>query len=876
MDECGGTPCQPTKDAHALVPQTWSRQVGPRLGPVASRSGAPTCFSPPLSRNPVPAAHKGFEFDGVICPTSEDAPQPDLACSISAMAETLSSGSDEQRTLVLFEVQQLLPHCAELAVQSIVPIVCENVTSWSSELQNSAAETLLVVVANPIPPELSKTISLASFRVLTSTSNVNMHDVWGDILVSTLPHAKWSLDELDNALFVLDSRRDLNMTLLHRRLTARILGSFAVWLTEEQIKRHILKRAVSLSSDDSVDIRGMIAESFAHIGAAVGIETVESELWTSILRLVDDGDARVHAAAMRSLAHIANRQREKNLSCSFFKKLLPALFLRECIDVRKAAQEDQRLIHDDRYLILEINAYVFGQFVTCCFKELSDDSARKEVYKTFVAMSTCNGPVVRRHCAFNMPGVAAQFVNRYRNEVGSLVEFLSGDSDAETRWNLAAGLHETVRILLSRDTIDCLFNTAETLLGDSNTLVRLNVLQHFDELLSELAKHKAYASSSRLTPLFENLQVLCQGNWRTQELLAKQLRLAAPLVPPPTIRSNILPLLYKITEQSSYLVRKACMAAVGTCMRYLSDTQGREHAMSAFRAEWANSPIYWKRMGFIDAAETAIETYSRILFRDTFGAALLRLAHDRVSNVRLRAAKLLHKAAAACHQMEEFYTAMEALKTDHDVDVQYEIRDLNQRVSTVLEEAKGSFEEDMRREEEEQELYARHLQAQRNANKKRNPVKRTTSLLLGKAKGLAGSPTRTVNTPDFPTQTPGTHPRDDVSCDPFAGRTGGGSPGRICASAPASPPEKLHAKSIKGLSSPKTPKGLFPSPRKAVRLSPGPSNPTGPASDLEERVSTASRGKHRPKFLGIVASRPLAGGLKTTKGKRHPDSSSES
>lgn len=707
-----------------------------RNGPMRSGGGGP--HGMPQTESDI----ESLKMDRIIKKGKQDEIE-DVVGSMSAIAEVLTSGEEDEIFLVLFETQQILQNCRECAIQTLVPIICKKVTDWSYSLKVSAGETLATVLGDTIPTDVAQELSTTAFSVLSDPCDQSICEKWGEILVATLPNVPWSAAKLDEVIDLLEKQHGASGNPLSRQLTARILGSLASCSSDALLKKRIMDRAILITEDKNPEVRGMIAESLSFIGASMDVSNVERDLWPCLLKLLKDADARIHAASLRTVSYISAAHRDTSGKSKLFKELLPSVFLQECAKIRRDASEDQRDVDEDKYLILEINAEIFGELLCGCFEHFPDDSGRREAYKAFMAMATSNGPIVRKYCAHNLPAVSLCLSKKYGLELSALVEFLSRDADDETRWMLAAGIHETARILATDSTMENLFKAVLALLQDTTFLVRMKTIEHFEELIAELSKHSGYGSAEKLTPLFQDLQLLSEGNWRTQELLANQLTLAAPLVPPPSLKMDVLPLLYRMTEESSYMVRKAAMAAVATCIRYIPDVADRNEVMREFRSDWARGPVYWMRIAFIDAADTAVGIYSRCLFRDTFGSELLRLANDIVPNVRLRTALLLAKVASACNLMEEFHSALETLKRDEDMDVRYAVKDMDSRIGKALEKGHDNFEEDMKREDEEQELYSRHLQARREVQKKRNANKRRAGALLGKAaKGIQAS-TRT-------------------------------------------------------------------------------------------------------------------------------------
>lgn len=671
-----------------------------------------------------------------------------LTTKMKDMVHLLETATDTDRTLVLFEVQQVFEFERKFVLDNIVPAICRGASAWSETVQVPAAETLSVVVTSKIPSELAKSVCLVACDVIRSATDESNRELWGDVLVHVLPHIAWSASELQEAVDGL--RGDIENADAERRsarnkLVARVLGSIAMSaVNDDEAKGVIVERAIAMIEDEDSQVRGIIADSMGHIGAALDISKVERELWPSVQRLSLDGNACVHAACMRTISVIAAAHKIKTPTSKLFTQLLPPIFQKECSMLRKAAAADQRKLDEDTYLLVEINSEIFGMLLSSCVEFFQDEVGRKEAFKAFLAMSTSNNPIVRKHCARNFPEVSKCLKERFGSQLVSVLEYFANDVDDETRWTLASRLHETLHHLASKETIAQVFKTVLLLFRDKNWLVRQNVMQNFEPVVAELSPFCTYNSSAKMSSLFEQLQLLCDCNWRVQELLVKQLKRAARLVPPTSMMVNVLPLLYRIAMEGTYLVRKAAMGSIATYIRFLPDAMERDQVMKAFVEEWARGPIYWMRIGFIDAAKIAVGLYSRCLFRDTFGLEVLKLGSDGVSNVRLRVAMILPELAPACHQMEEFHSVAQGLKKDEYRDVREVAEGVDEKIEQSLARGRASFEEDMKLEEEERDLYSRHLQNQKEANKKKSGLmKATTAWWSNKTKVSIASPTKT-------------------------------------------------------------------------------------------------------------------------------------
>lgn len=654
----------------------------------------------------------------------------DTKFGIPRMAEFLRSGSDSQRTVILFELQHLLDHCFEETMNLLVPVLCEQVGDWCFDLQLSAAEALVDVIQKPIPRRVSKLICDAAFQVVTRSRTGEIFEAWGEILVVVLPNAHWEGNyEISSVISLLDDFA-LSTDEICRKLVARVLGSLSVCLSTGEVETYVLNRALHLADDSDIDVRGMVAESLAFIGAVVDVQVAETIVWPKLLCLLNDPDARIHAATLRTIAHILEAHQEDRETSPLFKTLLPPVFAKECQFARRAAEADQRKVDDDTYLLLEIFSEVFGPLLFAAHPFFADEEEKAHAFDAFLAMSTCNGPIVRRYCAFNLPGVAKSLLEGYTTELAGITEFLSRDSDSETRWNLAAGIHATCRVLMGKGSSDNLFQTVIALLQDKNPLVRMNALEHFSELLSSLSNENDASSMRKLTRLFQNLTLLSEGNWRTQELLAKQLEKTSQLVPPDCLRANVLPLLRSMAEESTYLVRRAAMLAIAKTIWCLPSPSERQAEMNDFISDWGEGGVYWMRIAYIDCAQAAVKVFSANLFEVLFAQPLFRLAQDGVVNVRLRLASMIHETAPSCYSHIDFRNAVESLRQDTDIDVRSTMEGVDARIENELRDMDYLKREDGKREEAEREIQNRRELLKTEGRRRGTKAKVRASTLL--------------------------------------------------------------------------------------------------------------------------------------------------
>lgn len=622
--------------------------------------------------------------------------------NIKNMAKVLETGTVSQKTLVLFEMPQLLANCTEETLQILVPCICLFVKHWDEDLQIAAAEAFLDVVNTPAAADTKGIILQAALQVITSSTSDDLLESWGEILVLFLPTTPLN----DGVILVpltgmLDSFSSSELEIC-RKLAARVLGSIATSMSPENVEEHILKHALKLVEDADPEIRGMSAESMSLIGAVTSEDSTATLVWPKVMILLQDNDARIRAVALRAIASIIAGQRKRGSDVSRLSQLVYPMFLEQAASAYRLAQLDQRNIEMDQFLMLEMIAEVYGQLLFSCFP-FADDAVRDTLLNSFYVMATCNSPSVRKACAYNLPGVCVTLESNNAGKLASIAKAISIDLSVDTRSVLAAGFHETVRALIRPETVDDLLETTTALLRDEHPAVRKQALKNYFSILSSLGS-QLEDNTQKLVPLFESLSNLREGNWRTQHLLVEQLQHAVAIIPTDALRQYILPLFCQLAEESTYVVRKSVMVGIAKAFWYVPLPKEREKAVQNFSVAWGEGGVYWMRMAFIDCVEAAMDLFSKKLFNSLFLDTLFFSADDTVTNVRLRLAKLIPKLAQFCFNSTTLDMAISTLKGDADVDVRFAMEGIDEHLCVVANSQDAFEEESKKREAKETEM----------------------------------------------------------------------------------------------------------------------------------------------------------------------------
>lgn len=723
----------------------------------------------------------------------------EVLTSVANATLVLLDGSDLERLAVLFQFPQFLEHCPTDTLQIMVPEICRDAVRWKEEVQMAAAEALYFVVNMRIPETVAKRIVIAALRIIQMSESGDVFDAWGEILSMMLPQVK--REDVLSLVVPATVDRASSSTVESRRLAARIIGSLNDALTAKELEEQFLGQAMRLCDDVDASVRAMIAQSLASVGSKLPLRISERQLWPKLDTLMGDENARVRAASMRAVARSAEAHKNEALTSPSFTNMLLPIFLRECANASTVASSDLRTVDDDTYLMLEIFSEVYGYLLCAVHPLFEYEETWNTALNALRRMVTCNGPTVRHWCAFNIPAVSLVCGERRPDKIRGVVHALSADTDVETRATLAAGIHETARVLGNGELRDEVLGAIANLMTDQNPQVRMNSLAHFAELLTLLAagpsstsngnvpngngtlndnmKKRNISSSSpttpnssggigdgkvnpnskdsparELAPVFQSLETMSHDSWRTQELLAQQIDQCADKIPQDMLCEHVAPLLFQMARESTYLVRRASISALISVVRYIPDVRRRDHILRHFRSEWARGKVYWTRLAYIDGSTVALKVLSNRLFTHLFASELLSLSRDPVANVRLRLTRLMPAIAVACGTKTTFKAAMETLTEDEDEEIRREAEIMKDKISkmnakTVVEESENS-----KKEAAEKKFFIQRAKRKTNSGTKDNSASDGTGAGgTTTANGSSGSTNGRGTTTEFITGT---------------------------------------------------------------------------------------------------------------------------
>lgn len=681
----------------------------------------------------------------------------DVLTSVPNATLVLIDGNELERVSVLFQFPQFLEHCPVECISVMVPRICTDSIEWSLDAQLAATEALYFVVSREVPHHIAKHIAWAALLMASKTDSPQLFDSCAEIVSMILPQ----LHRHDVLKLVVPDAVDMAMSNKshERRLAARVIGSFEQALSREEVQLIFEDTALTLAQDEDDTVRSMMAQSMASLAANLPMSSAEKRIWPVLKMLTSDANANVRAAAMRSLAKSAQAHRGPETTSPLYEALLKPIFLEECTTAGRVAASDLRDVDDDTYLILEIFSEVYGHFL-CSVSHLlkTEQESWTLILNTLRQMVTCNGPTVRHWCAFNMPAVVNVCADERVEHLNGVIPALAGDSDVETRVTLAAGIHEIAKRLANGPLRGDVIRAINRLFMDDNPQVRMKVLAHFSELLlllspGEKANHavamaqikaaevtgravknnkanrnedgsartpsESYEEEMRrLKPMFTALEQMSFDSWRTQKLLADELRKSANLIPQEMLCEHVAPLLFQMARESTFLVRKSAMHALIYTVRSIPDARKRNHILKHFRQEWAKGKVYWTRLAYIEAAGCAKEVFSSRLFTELFKDDILAMHGDLVPNVRLRLIRFFTYVAPIWKDLPEFQESLSRLTSDKDLEVSREAYSLLRNLASVKRPSMIEMEEDKALEVAEAAFYVHRSKKKRKVQQR--------------------------------------------------------------------------------------------------------------------------------------------------------------
>jgi hypothetical protein len=608
--------------------------------------------------------------------------------SLQKLADLFRDGDGPQIEFAIGELEQLFQNCITDTLLIVIPVVCEQLLQWTPHLQLMAGNELLRLKAHVVNEHVSRVLALSAILVIHGTSNIPdaaaIYEVYGKIIIGAVPNVDWPSNDLRPIFSFIDQYIESPFSADRRIAACFVLGLCNCSQSDEGVRRSAQLRLWRLVKDPSSEVMARCLETFTLCASSFSMLRIEDQIWPIVRKpwiITQDGHWLKNSAMAKIeaihcvLALCKANDKQGTRQSALFRTLVPS-FVR---DVTTFANHwcltDQRDASPDIYQVEVAVSKLYGELVHFAVRDNSRALYQREVLSAYAGMSASNGPLVRKNCAYNLPGMSVTMA-KFRAALPVLATCcrkLAADDDDQVRLTIAKGLHETSRALATRSTLQQFHGSLRKLFEDDNYDVRMAVLKNLKETL------RAFRSVESKNPLqsldfqaalHSAVASLEDGDWRMAEEFATQLQLSAGILASSVLDTIVVPALQRLLVEGAFRVRRASAASLITCVRAIPSASSRDEYIRSMMAAMATANSHHMRITLIDSGLFAMTIFSEDLFVKLFAGTILQLADDSVPIVRARLAYALPRFAPWCQGMSMFEVTLAKLYRDDDKDVQ--------------------------------------------------------------------------------------------------------------------------------------------------------------------------------------------------------------
>ncbi|KAK6738517.1 hypothetical protein RB195_020552 [Necator americanus] len=430
---------------------------------------------------------------------------------------------------------------------------------------------------------------------------------------------------------------------VQRRIIAtKLLHKLADILPSNEVRKELGPCAQILCQDTNSNVRTSMAQRLPVIARALKNPTdVVSLLLPCFVQLYQDDDITVKEACMNNIAqcipHFTNEAKKTTV--------FPLI---------KKSTEYSLEKHDDTLMVIAKN---FGEW---CFvlKEVLDKLDLCWVLNTYCKIgqiAQAEGEnttqqmmftMCRRMSAFNLPCMVEMFPKSF-DRLLPFVESFATDADDEVRLSLAASYHE---ILTQHSTKPELLQPFIDLLRGGSAEVVAKLTFNMDKILPILYKcaSTSHGNIKVTTVQLDRILIGCNqvlrgtGSWRSHAALLENMSVLKSCLSHAQLADTFIPMLQREVLQARAIpCRVAAVSTLLQFMREQPEKKKREETIDFFRIEVAGHSSCYRRMVYLDVVMNVLKLFSRKFFIQYFLDKLLALVQDKVSNVRIKAIRLL-------------------------------------------------------------------------------------------------------------------------------------------------------------------------------------------------------------------------------------------
>ncbi|CAG8527900.1 8720_t:CDS:10 [Ambispora gerdemannii] len=300
-------------------------------------------------------------------------------------------------------------------------------------------------------------------------------------------------------------------------------------------------------------------------------------------------------------------------------------------------------------------------------------------------------------CSYNFPAVVLTLGPSRWDDLKETYASLTRDQQNKVRRSLACSLHEIAKVVGSEKTERDLLSVFAYYLADQDE-VKSGLLEHlaaFIECLPEKTRNDYLPSLNEVWDGVKN-------HWRLRDVIAKQIPALCRLFDSQSVMNHILPLTIRAVKDVIASVRETAVSCFPTLFDVVRNDNTCYNELINQVKQFATDAGFRGRVVYVQIVNALISknTISKIEFETHFLPALVSLASDRVSNVRIVLARLVSDIcrsergyANPSTRPIEANELIKLLAQDSDVDVRafvYSLLPPEERASLLLSSSSAS------------------------------------------------------------------------------------------------------------------------------------------------------------------------------------------
>eukprot|EP01130_Rhizamoeba_saxonica_P014897 TRINITY_DN6580_c0_g1_i2.p1 TRINITY_DN6580_c0_g1~~TRINITY_DN6580_c0_g1_i2.p1 ORF type:complete len:492 (-),score=114.85 TRINITY_DN6580_c0_g1_i2:25-1500(-) len=394
-----------------------------------------------------------------------------------------------------------------------------------------------------------------------------------------------------------------------RKAVASNIENICSVLGPDKTKETILPLFTGLCEDSIWGVRKACAESLVVISTYMDSETRNSRLVTIFKGLIQDKSRWVRSAAFQALGHFISTFEGDNLDSFLFES----------------------------YLDMAVETKEFGN---------------DNVYS----------------CAYNFPAVLHTIGAERWDELSEVYSTLVSNEAVKVRRSLSFSLHVIADILGQEVVEESLISTFDIFLKDLSE-VRIGVITNLAQFLKILCPETRSKYLNIIKDIAES------EDWRFRRLITLQLHELSKLYEPEFVFSTIIPSIFCLIRDDVAAVRAGLYNTIGLILADFDTTlggttEGKQELLDNIKSMAFDKP-YKHRITFTKLCIGTYDQLSTNLYETEFLLPLLKLASDKVPNVRACVAKALATLNNAEYYAddERITEKLEELQKDSDRDV---------------------------------------------------------------------------------------------------------------------------------------------------------------------------------------------------------------